>query len=388
MLTTSASEVIATVIPDTSAVNVNHTGTKDVVTNTNGEITTTSKCMTNLQRAAGLLVGGTKLDVLCVGEMKKVVIPTILEINHVFYDLENEGFPTVGVYDVDGPNAGNGVAGLAVSLSIDKGMHSITLTFKVDVDPPEYQFNLSIYGKKKLVVKWRTTEVYSEIVLFKPAVAVRPPASFVFHNAKNGTRITARGHVLVSSRADPRSTQSSPVFPEVRLPYDGSTTLKLPSNLPDSVITVTPELPGFSNKVSDKLVLFGGASGVDPAERQVNLSPSDLLDTEWRVVLSWGEEPRDLDLYCKTNFKPELVYYSAKNKGGSKNPEMGMIELDKDITTGKGPETITFTPMADKKYRFYVHNFSGSRGSTRVPLSSSSAKIVVFKGDGDSRTYS
>jgi hypothetical protein len=300
-------------------------------------------------------------------------------------DNDNEE-STVGVYHVDGPNAGKGVEGWAVSVGIDKGRHDVTLTFKVNVDPADYQFNLSIYGKKKLVAKWQTTEVYSEIAQFQPAVAVRPPKSFVFHNAKTGVMIATKGVVLVSSRADPRYTLSNPVFQELRLPYDGSSAFKLPPNLPDAVITVTPDIPGYSNKVSEKLVLFGGASGIEPGERQMNLSPSDLQGSEWRVVLSWGAEPKDLDLYCKTNFYPNLIYFSAKNEGGSKDSQKGLIELDKDVRYGNGPETITFTPMADKAYRFFVHNYSGSC-SPGVPLWDSEAKIVVYQGNGNSWTY-
>ena len=56
--------------------------------------------------------------------------------------------------------------------------------------------------------------------------------------------------------------------------------------------------------------------------------------------------------------------------------------MDCDVRTGEGPETITFTPFADKKYRFFVHNYSNES-----PLSNSGANIIVHKGDGDTMRF-
>ena len=53
-----------------------------------------------------------------------------------------------------------------------------------------------------------------------------------------------------------------------------------------------------------------------------------------------------------------------------------------DVQGGFGPETITFTPFSDKKYRFYVHNYSGEKA-----LSESCANIVVYKGDGETISF-
>ena len=100
----------------------------------------------------------------------------------------------------------------------------------------------------------------------------------------------------------------------------------------------------------------------------------------WRVVLSWGEHPKDLDLYCITNFQPRKVYFGMKNEGGQHDPTRGSIELDIDVRgRGFGPETITFTPNPAKKYRFIVHNFTGNAIKSLV---NSGGKIVVNKSRG------
>ena len=98
------------------------------------------------------------------------------------------------------------------------------------------------------------------------------------------------------------------------------------------------------------------------------------------MVLSWGDHPLDLDLYCITNFQPRKVYYLNKNEGGKKDPTRGSIELDTDVRgRGLGPETITLTPNPAKKYRFIVHNFTGNKIKSLV---NSGGKIVVNKSRG------
>ena len=109
------------------------------------------------------------------------------------------------------------------------------------------------------------------------------------------------------------------------------------------------------------------------------LSKNNLVEGEWRVVLSWGQHPLDLDLYCITNFEPRIVYFGMMNKGGQKDPTKGSIELDIDVRQGFGPETMTFTPNPTKKYSFIVHNFTGNEVKSLV---NSGGKIVVNKSRG------
>jgi hypothetical protein len=238
------------------------------------------------------------------------------------------------------------------------------------------QFRLSLYGLKRFEAKWGGVVVLSEEVLVKPPAKLLPNASFIFHNAKNAQQITSTGQVTISSRDDPRSSPGAPVFPDIYLPYNGCTAVQLPRGLPDAMITVTPDIRGFNNKRSEKFLLLNGE--VNPTELKMNLSATDLSGSEWRVVLTWAQAPRDLDLYCVTNFEPSKVYFGSKNAGGRSNLSKGKIELDVDVRQGFGPETITFTPFADKKYRFYVHNYSDE-----TALSESCANIVVHKGDGE-----
>ena len=73
--------------------------------------------------------------------------------------------------------------------------------------------------------------------------------------------------------------------------------------------------------------------------------------TKARAVLSWGENPKDLDLHIKSSdfhisFRNKIV----KNK---------LATLDRDSTQGFGPETITINNLdKNKKYEVLVHNYT------------------------------
>lgn len=98
----------------------------------------------------------------------------------------------------------------------------------------------------------------------------------------------------------------------------------------------------------------------------------------FRVVLSWGRSPADLDLH--TVYPDNHIYFASK-KGSD-------AFLDVDDVDGFGPETATIHKRQDgKKYVFAVHNFSaGGKHGTRS-LSSSGAKVFVYVGQSLIKSY-
>jgi hypothetical protein len=322
------------------------------------------------------------LSTLRIGsEDEKVQLAVTAELKDMLGGVT--GAPlTVGVFDIEGPNATNGVPGLEVSGSLEKRLYNCNLIFSAKVVPPSFQYNLDLYGPKRFVATWNGHKLMESIVEIKPALTLRPKTSFVFHNAVTAQRITGAGTLIVSSSADPRSA-SAPVFRELQLPCAGGRPVELPvASLPNAVITVTPRFAGFTKK-SEMFVLYNREFSA--GEAQVNLNPATLVAGQWRVVLTWGEHPKDLDLYCVNDLSyppANKIYWECKNAGGQKKSSMGMIELDTDVRYGKGPETITLTPSACNRYRFFVHNFTGQEGKN-FPISDSGAKVVVHKASGD-----
>lgn len=112
----------------------------------------------------------------------------------------------------------------------------------------------------------------------------------------------------------------------------------------------------------------------DPA-----ISPK-LNPQQFRVVLSWGRTPLDLDLhmmgYSPTNTPLCQVIYSHKTcnyPGASAN-------LDIDARRGFGPETITLeakNPVNAQYFRIFIINYSGSPS-----IMESNARVTVYDQNG------
>ncbi len=88
-----------------------------------------------------------------------------------------------------------------------------------------------------------------------------------------------------------------------------------------------------------------------------------------KIVLTWGNYPKDLDLHVKSG----LRHVSYKNKT-SKN-----IRLDIDDMDRNGPETISIEkPEKKAVYECFVEDYSNASNSFSTALSKSNAKIVVY----------
>lgn len=104
------------------------------------------------------------------------------------------------------------------------------------------------------------------------------------------------------------------------------------------------------------------------------------------VKLTWGQSPSDLDSHTLGANADDHVYYVAK---GSLTAQP-YIALDVDDTTGFGPEVTTFSGIArNRRYSFYVHNFSGTfaPGQTlspaRVELTAGGTQTVFAPPSGE-----
>ncbi|WP_411823692.1 Cna protein B-type domain protein [Leptospira sp. 'Mane'] len=124
------------------------------------------------------------------------------------------------------------------------------------------------------------------------------------------------------------------------------------------------------------------AAGTEtPSNQNILVSPI-LGDTEMRVVLSWGAKPQDLDshLQYSTTDSGSMIVWNRKAPLGAGNGE-----LDYDITTGYGPETISLKgSIWSQTVRYYsIYNWSGEAN-----MGVSGATVRVFKGSiGEVRNY-
>lgn len=158
---------------------------------------------------------------------------------------------------------------------------------------------------------------------------------------------------------------------------DGSFLL---TGIPAGYYTLQTTRDGYIPVTYDVVCLGGRVS----PNQDTAVSPS-LLPGQLRVVLTWGEEPSDLDSHLT----------GPDGKGGRfhisySNRDVGVANLDRDDVTSFGPETSTVTQSFPGVYRFYVHDYSNGSASATTPsfaMSRSGAKVQVFTYNGLAATY-
>lgn len=330
-----------------------------------GRTVTSAREAADLSAAANLAREVTSLDRFVVGTTVKLTVNVSEEIRN---SVGKEQALEVSVFE------GEILAkGLKVTGTLKKTFANYIVVFQATTTGNV--FDTALFGKRKLVASWESQEVFTAMeVEFEPAFTDRPSPEYSFVDSTTGRLIKKNGTVHFGCEKDPRSVKP---FTERIVKYVNGQ-LIFPEDLPNAIITITPQLEGFQ-KTPDVCIWYN--KNFKAENKQINLSPADLCDGEWRVQLSWGMLPTDLDLYCVTNLPVGRVYWKEPNKGGRDNVEMGRIELDKDVRKGKGPETITFTPNPENKYRFVVSNYS-----KEIPIVESNAKIVLVDGAGNSKT--
>ncbi|MFR2033716.1 MAG: hypothetical protein ACLS3P_06550 [Agathobacter sp.] len=102
----------------------------------------------------------------------------------------------------------------------------------------------------------------------------------------------------------------------------------------------------------------------------------NLSGNNYRIVLTWGSNPRDLDSHMVGSLSdgnPFHVYYSQKS---SYDGKIQVCNLDVDDTTSYGPETVTLNATTNKPYYYYIYHYAGS-GS----LATSEAQIKIYQGE-------
>lgn len=128
------------------------------------------------------------------------------------------------------------------------------------------------------------------------------------------------------------------------------------------------------------------------ADQDCTLTPV-MAENEYRIVLTWGENPWDLDSHLSGPRNEDgdrfHVYYS--NKSATASTEDGNVtvaKLDHDDTRSYGPETITLIQLFDEGvYHYAVHDFTNRNSTDSTALSMSGAKIVVYHNNEAAKVY-
>lgn len=109
---------------------------------------------------------------------------------------------------------------------------------------------------------------------------------------------------------------------------------------------------------------------------------------EIRVVLQWGETPRDLDSHIVgpgVNGGSRFhVYWIDRNyyENGAywSNDALHAVDLDYDDVTSFGPEVVTVHILTPGEYYYYVHDYTNRRLTGSTAMAQSGATVKVYRG--------
>lgn len=107
----------------------------------------------------------------------------------------------------------------------------------------------------------------------------------------------------------------------------------------------------------------------------------NLRIDELRIVLDWGDSPKDLDAHFRKKDGYHVSYQNMKNY-------QDIVVLDRDDRDGDGPETITIKRVEDDAvYRYFVEDYSNKGKTSSSTLSESHAHVVVYSNNGVEKYY-
>ena len=114
----------------------------------------------------------------------------------------------------------------------------------------------------------------------------------------------------------------------------------------------------------------------------VNDSMSTVLSSgQYRIVMTWcdhkSDAVRDMDSYLSVPGYSNPVSFHNHNEGSS--------QLDHDVTTWKGPETITINSLSSGTYTYYVNNYSDR--DDHDALGNSNVHVNVYQGSSLIKSY-
>ena len=244
-----------------------------------GQSSTSSKAAASLASASKRLQSTNSLSDLRIGETKKVLLRPSIDVNAQLSFLRPgcDPEPLTACITAVTPST-DGAAAVPMTFDdfeiqgiLQKFAMSYSITIITKVTNDSLHFDMALYGQKKLILSCRDIEIMNQVVEIKPSLSVLPFKSYTFHNATNDSRISQPGKVLFTMLGQPTK----------EVAFTGQE-IAFPTDFPDGMVTITQEIVGFASKPV-KHVLY--KRDMNEECSRVFLSPKDLGDDEWRVVL-------------------------------------------------------------------------------------------------------
>ena len=126
------------------------------------------------------------------------------------------------------------------------------------------------------------------------------------------------------------------------------------------------------------ITVVGGQAN---ANQNFSISP-ELAEDELRVVLTWGVSPRDLDSHLTGPMvdDPSGRFHVAFYDRNYVHDGRIYAQLDRDVVSSYGPETITIYEQVPGLYRYSVHDYTNRHETYSTGLANSGAQVRVYRG--------
>jgi hypothetical protein len=210
-----------------------------------------------------------------------------------------------------------------------------------------------------------TTEVsYNVIFRFDPVTLHLVPET-ITQSGGTGASTCANADVQVynSVRGASAPLSGATVTIGSRTATTNSSGVASFTSLPTGVASIGVAASGYVSTTQAATLSCTATNNVAVALSPAAGQTGGLTSGQFRVILTWGQNPSDLDSHMTGPNADGTtrwhVYYSSRTNGG-------ICGLDVDDTSSYGPETITCpatsttTGLRAGVYRYSVHHFSGS----------------------------
>lgn len=276
--------------------------------------------------------------------------------------------------------------------------------FKLDRTPPVPRFRLSSTEGVEVVVTWTIEDALSgvdpascQILLSGPGFNDRQLSTSCQGEATLRSADLGAGTFVVRGRARDLAGNAggdSAGFTLVA-PHCAITgrVVDATNNRPIARATVRLSPPGrstttdsdgrfsFTELAPGTYTVSAEVSGFSASSRSVNCEAGRTAEVvlalsplgNWRIVLTWGRDPEDLDSHLWTPDGEHIWYGHMAGRNA---------DLDVDDTTSFGPETITIRKLVEGTYVYAIKHYSGSG-----TLAGSGAKVDVFNPTGLVRSF-
>lgn len=301
----------------------------------------------------------------------------------------------------------NGIAIGRVLDENDKGIKGVRVTAvsceQTDANPKEYIVKTDSEGQYEMIlppgeyqllfeaVGYRSAMMYytavQEIVEYLDAVklfdekwydSIPMTVSGNIRNAMDGTSV---GGAIIKFREGWNSKRASYVESltgekQVVTDLNGDYSVKLPAGIYTAEIVKEGYVTAYVNIIASP-----------DAEVQYAAITPVLDENEYRIVLTWGDVPRDLDSHLVGTIDGQSYHVFYGDKSFEYNG-VTVAQLDWDDTSSYGPETVTLTWKENYgDCQYYVYDFTNRGNVSSMELSYSSAKVTVYKGNQLLGTY-